>query len=664
MTLDDLLGFHRVADPQLSPDGQFVAFVVTEVERAENRTNSDIWLARADGSVAPRKLTNSPKSDSHPRWSPDGRWILFESTRDGDSQLYLVPRTGGQPRRVTSLSTGASDAVWSADGKSIAFVSEVYPEFSDRPFAEADRLNRQRDDAADKSKVKAREFDHLLYRHWTEWVGEKRKHLFVLAMNAHVEPVGDPRDVTPGENDGVPAAMSFEVGDDYAFSPDGTEIVTACPPVPIREQAWSTNYDVWAIDLRSGQRRNLTADNPAADGFPRYSPDGRYLAYRAQRVAGFEADRWELWLLDRTTGQRRSVTAHWDRSVGHFVWAPDGASIYVETPDNAEEAIFRVSLADGTATPVVQNGSNGSVSISRDGRWLAFTQAKLTQPPEVMRLDVAGGNVQAVTRLNAALLAPLAFTAPESVVVPGAGGTPVQMWIVKPPFFDPAKKYPFVFWVHGGPQGTWNDGWSTRWNAEIWAAQGYVLAMPNPRGSEGFGQQFTNEISRDWGGKVFDDLMACLAYMKQQPYVDTSRMAAAGASFGGYMMNWFQGHVHEFRCLVCHDGVYNFSTMYTSTDELWFDEHEHGIPWETPDFEKFSPHRFAADWSTPMFIVHNELDFRCPLSEGMAAFTTLQRKGIPSKLLIFPDEGHWVLKPQNSERWHREIFAWLHDYLK
>lgn len=669
MVLDDLFRFHRVADPQVSPDGRHVAYVITDVLKDENRTNSDIWLVDTDPATgeatgAARQLTNSLQHDRHPRWSPDGKWLAFESMRDGTSQVYLLPVAGGEPRKLTTLFTGASQPVWSPDGKSIAFVSAVYPEFSAKPFAESDRLNREKQEAEDNGKVKARVLDHLLYRHWDSWVEGKRQHLFVVGVNSDGGAAGEPRDVTPGDNDGVPTSDTFSAGDDFAFSPDGREIVTTEPPLPIREQAWSTNYDLWAIDLQSGQRTDLTAENLAADSFPRYSPDGRFLAYRAQTVPQFESDRWQLWLLDRKTGARRSLTQAWDAWVGTFTWAPDGKSLYIETEQRGLEPIVQVDVATGTITPVVTGGANTSLSVAANGRWLAFLHEQLTQPPEVARLRIGDTTAQPLTHANDALLAPISFTAPEAVTVAGSGGTPVQMWIVKPPFFDPAKKYPLVFWVHGGPQGAWLDSWSNRWNAETWAAQGYVLAMPNPRGSTGFGQQFIDEISRDWGGRVFDDLLACLAFMKAQPYIDPTRMAAAGASYGGYMMNWFEGHVQDFRCIVNHDGTYNFDSMYGTTDELWFDEHEHGIPWQTPDFDKFSPHRYASAFNTPMLIVHNDLDFRVPINEGMQAFTTLQRKGIRSKLVMFPDEGHWVLKPQNSEFWHKTVFEWLADYLK
>jgi dipeptidyl aminopeptidase/acylaminoacyl peptidase len=671
MELEDMFRFHRVSDPQVSPDGRHVAYVATEVLKTDNATNSDIWLLDTDPTTGaampgavPRQITHSPKQDRHPRWSPDGKWLAFESTREGASQIYLLSLDGGEARQLTTISTGAAQPVWAPDGKSLAFVSAIYAEFSNRPYREFDRLNREKDEARDKSKVKARLFDHLLYRHWDAWVEDKRQHLFVVGIGPDGTAAGDPRDVTPGENDGVPTSDTFSSVDDFAFSPDGKEITSAAPPLPIREQAWSTNYDLWTTDLATGDRHNITADNHAADSTPHYSPDGRYIAYRAQSIAQFEADRWQLMLVDRTTGRRRSLTANWDRSVSNFTWAPDSRSLFIEAEDRGTEPIFTVSVEGGAVTPLVSGGSNTAVSVTADGRWIAFLHQQLTQPPEVAALRLGNPQAQPLTHVNATLLAPIEFSQPEYVQVAGAGSTPVQMWVIKPPQFDPTKKYPLVFIVHGGPQSAWTDAWSTRWNPEVWAAQGYVIALPNPRGSTGFGQQFTNEITHDWGGRVFEDLMACLAFLKQQPYVDTTRMAAAGASYGGYMMNWFEGHTHEFRCIVNHDGVYNFDSMYGTTEEIWFDEFEHGIPWEKSDAATFSPDRFVANWSTPMLIIHNDLDFRVPISEGMAAFTALQRKGIPSKLLMFPDEGHWVLKPANSEFWHKTVFAWLAEYLK
>ncbi|MBI2513970.1 MAG: S9 family peptidase [Opitutae bacterium] len=669
LSLDDMFKFKRVSDPQISPDGRHVVYVVSEVLFAENRTQSDLWIADTTGGNV-RALTSTPKNERHPRWSPDGKWIAFESNRAGDDyQVFVLPTDGGEARPITMLSTGATSPVWSAQGDQIAFVSEVFAEFSAKPFAEADKLNKEKLEAREKSKVKAHVATQLLYRHWDSWVEDKRQQLFVVAVKDGAA-VGEPRNVTPGENDAVPTSDTFSAGDEFTFSPDGKSLAFTAPPLPTREQAWSTNHDIWLVDLETLERRRLTSA-PGAEGFPRFSPDGKTLAYRAQERSGFEAERWELKVLDLATGQSRSLTQKWDRSADAFVWAPDGKKLYFTAQDAGIEPVWAIDASGaGTVPARVTRGGGvfGSLSITADGGVLAFTQASSTRPPEVAAMNVVGAAdaaaPRALSHANDALLAGIEMNQLESVTVSGAGGTPVQMWLLKPPGFDPAKKYPLVFWVHGGPQGAWMDAWSTRWNPQIWAAQGYVLAMPNPRGSTGFGQKFTDEISHDWGGKVFTDLMNCMDWLDKQPFIDTKRAAAAGASYGGYMMNWFQGHTDRFRTLITHCGVFNLSSMYGTTEEVWFDEWEHGIPWETPDADKFSPNKFAAAFKTPNLIIHNERDFRVPINQGMELFTTLQRKGVPSKLIMFPDEGHWVLKPQNSELWHKEVFAWLAEYLK
>ncbi len=659
--LEDLFRLHRVSDPQISPDGTAVVFVVTDPDKAQNKTNSDLWIVSTVGGEA-RKLTNSPNQDRHPRWSPDGQWIAFESNRDGNYQVWVMAAGGGEARKLTNLATEATQPVWSPDGRKIAFVSAVFAEFSAKPFAESDLLNKDKLAAMEKGPVKARLFNQLLYRHWDSWVAGKRQHLFVLPVR-NAAAAGDPQDVTPGDNDAIPTSDTFTEGDEFAFAPDSQTLVFTAPPVPVRTQAWSTNHDIYAVNLASGERRQLTT-NPAADCSPRFSPDGRWLAYRAQARAGFESDRWQLQLLELATGQSRSLTGALDRSVDHFVWSPDGATIYFHTDDNAGVTLWSVATRGGEPVRLLAGGTNSEAGVSADGRTLVYTHATLSQPPEVMLWRLGQGAPLVLTHINDALLKDVQMSEPESVTVKGAGGAPVQMWIIRPPGFDPHKKYPLVFWVHGGPQGAFADGWSVRWNPQVWAAQGYVVTLANPRGSFGFGQKFTDEISRDWGGKVYEDLMACLAHLEQQPYIDPTRMAAAGASYGGYMMNWFEGHTDKFRCIVNHDGVYNLDSMYGTTEEVWFDEWEHGKPWEQAGQQKFSPHLYAANFRTPMLIIHNDLDFRVPISEGMQAFTALQRQGVPSQLLMFPDEGHWVLKPANSELWHRTIFAWLAEYLK
>lgn len=664
MELDDLFRVKRVSDPQLSPDGKWVAFVITEVDKPNNKTNSDIWIIPSDGGEA-RQLTYSPKQDRHPRWSPNGKSIAFESNRNGTYQIYVTDPESGETNQLTNISTEASQAVWSPDGKYIAFVSAVFPEFSNKPYKESDLLNKQEQDERDTGRVKARIITKLLYRHWDSWVDDKRQHIFVLPVDSRRPDSlsGEPRDVTPGDRDAVPTSETFSAGDDFDFSPDGTELAYTATPTPPHIEAWSTNHDIYTINLFTGERKQLTT-NPAADATPRYSPDGRYIVYRAQSRPGFESDRWQLILYDRATNSRRSLTENFDSWVEAFTWAADSKKLYFEAEERARKPLWSVTAKGNDAQKVVGDATNGNVEVSSNGDLLVFTHQTLMRPVEIYTASSDGKNFKQLTHVNDALFDQIAFTEPEESWYAGANNSRIQMWIIKPPMFDAKKSYPLVFWVHGGPQGAWMDAWSSRWNAELWAAQGYILALPNPRGSTGFGQQFVDEISHDWGGKVFEDLMDGLANVEKLPDIDADRMAAAGASFGAYMMNWFQGHTDKFKTLITHDGVYNFYSMYGSTEEIWFEEWEHGIPWETHDFDEYSPHKYAGKFKTPNLIIHSELDYRIPLTEGLQLFTTLQRKGIPSKLLCFPDEGHWVLKPQNSELWHKTIFEWLHEYLK
>jgi dipeptidyl aminopeptidase/acylaminoacyl peptidase len=675
MTVEDLFRFQRVSDPQISPDGKWVAYVVGTVDLAGNKTSSSIWLTPAGKQGEPRQLTNTTKKDSHPRWSPDGRRILFESNRSGDGQLWIIDVNGGEAQQLTTISTEAGTAIWSPDGKTIAFVSAVYPEYSDKPFGESDALNKKRKEEIDKNPVKAKTFTKLFFRHWNEWVEDKRQHLFVLEVSneAHgSQPVGLglPRDVTPGDRDAFPTSDTFSSGDNFTFSPDGKFLIFTA--VPKEHEAWSTNYDICRVPITGGTKdwECLTKDNPAADVAPQFSPDGKLLAYRAQTKPGFESDKWQLMVAPTDAsgavhGTPQSWSAKSDLAVGEFVWGADSQRVYCTVEKLANTQILSFGPdGEGPGVPF-DDGTRASLSISKDGKKLAFTRSFLLAPPEVnlMVQDDKSVGDGPITGANAELLSGLQPQDTEAVWV-DVEGAKMHMWIVKPPNFDPKKKWPLAFLVHGGPQGAWEDGWSYRWNARVWAAQGYVVALPNPRGSTGFGQKYVDEISGDWGGKCFDDLMAGLAYLEKLPYIDRDRMAAAGASFGGYMMNWFQGHTTKFKTLITHCGVYNFDSMYALTEELWFDEWEHGgLPWiNRESYEKFSPHRFAKNFKTPMLIIHNDLDFRVPVAEGLQLFTTLQRLGVPSKMINFPDEGHWVLKPANSAHWHKEVFAWLAKY--
>jgi dipeptidyl aminopeptidase/acylaminoacyl peptidase len=690
MTIDDLLHFKRVSDPQVSPDGNWVVYVVGVPDLEKNTIPSSLWIASTDGVGQPRQLTNAPgKKDRHPRWSPDGKSILFESNRGGSNQLWKIKLEGGEAQQVTDIATEAANGIWSRDGKKIAFVSAVWPEYSEKPYKESNELNKKRQEDTEKGPVKAKVFTKLFYRHWNEYVEDKRQHLFVLTYNPGREgklAFTEPKDVTPGDRDAFPTSDTFSTGDNFTFSPDGNYLVFTA--VPEKNEAWSTNYDLCRVPVTGGTKQweCLTQENKAADSGPVFSPGGRKLAYRAQKQPGFEADRWELMVVETNpSGQweskPRSITAKFDRWIEDYVWAADGRSLHFTAEDHASTPIFQVSLETGDirldiwgAKKGKTEATFGSPCISKNGNAKACTIASLRFPAEVIvtRLGDKGQNpviyVGEISHANTSLLQELDVPKPESVEVPVKAAN-MQMWILKPPGFDANKKWPLVYLVHGGPQGAWGDTWTFRWCAELWAAQGYVVALPNPRGSTGFGQKYINDISGDWGGKCYEDLMKGVDFLETLPYIDKDRMAAAGASFGGYMMNWFAVNTPRFKTLICHCGVWNFDSMYATTDEVWFDEWEHGgPPWggHRESYEKFSPHRKAANlgkFKTPMLLIQNDLDFRCPVSQGQELFTALQRQGVESRFINFPDEGHWVLKPKNSEYWHKEVFAWLKTHV-
>ena len=660
LELADMFKMKRVSAPALSSDGKWIAYTITTPDLEQNKNRSDLWLVSADGRTR-RQLTTNPAHDRNAVWSPDGKWLAFESNRSGNFQIWLISPDGGEARQFSDISTEASQPLWSPDGKLIAYVSDVFPEFSEKPFSESEPLNKAKLDELENGKVKAKLITGLLYRHWDSWVDGKRKHIFVQSFDG-----GDPKDLTPGNRDAVPTSSTFSSGTDYSFSPDGKEIAYTATPAVTHEEAWSTNHDIYAVPATGGSPSQITT-NPAADGYPQYSPDGKYIAYRAQSTPGFEADRWQLMLHERATGKTRSLTTNFDSSVESQVWASGSSLLYFEAEEKGNKPIFSVSKAGDDVKSLFATAVNSSINVSPDNKRIYFVHTTAARPAEIYSVDTDGKNLLKITRENDELFASIEIPAPQSVWYEAEGGTKIQSWIYKPAGMVEGKKYPLVYLVHGGPQGAWMNSWSYRWNPALWAAQGYVVMAPNPRGSTGFGQQFVNEISGDWGGKVFVDLMKGLDYSETLPYVDKNNKAAAGASYGGYMMNWFQGNAGDrFKTLVTHCGVYNFYSMYGTTEEVWFDEWDHGgTPWDNPqEYEKFSPHKYAKNFKTPNLVIHNELDYRVPFSEGMQLFTTLQRKGIPSKMLYFPDEGHWVNKPANSELWHKTVFDWLAEYLK
>ncbi len=652
MTIQDLLTAVRVTDPQLSPDGRLVAFVRTTTDLSTGKRNADIWVVPADGSAPPKALITGDKSETTPRWTPDGRQLLFISTRDGDPQVFVAGADGSGVRRVTALSAGVQEPLIVApDGQSIAFVADVFTGCAD------DACNKARAEALEKNPVKARVLDHLLYRHWVEWRNGVRHHVFVADLKG-----GAPRDVTPGDHDSPPVMQEDGA---IAFSPDGRALAFVSNREGADAEAWTTNHDIWIVPSSGGEPKQLTS-NPASDLQPLFTKDGRSVIVRAQRRPGFESDRFYLDVYDRATGTKRTVFETPDLSVSDFTISPDGQTIYFTAADHGTDNLYRVPVAGGTPAEVAKGGAIGAVNAGADA--LVFARAAMTAPAELYRLAPGGGAAQPLTHENDGWRSDVAMNPPESMTVPGAGGTPVQCWVIKPPSFDPARKYPVVFLIHGGPQGEWGDAWSARWNPELWAAQGWVIAAPNPRGSFGFGQRFVDEISQDWGGKVMQDLDAVFDAVGKLPYVDANRMGIAGASYGGYAVDWIIGHTSRFKVAVTHDGVFNLESMALATEELWFTDWEFGgAPWTDKaraNLAKWSPHRYAQNIRTPTLVITNELDFRVPVDQGLQLFTALRRNGVPSKAIVFPDEGHWVLKPLNSQFWHESVFAWIKQYLE
>jgi dipeptidyl aminopeptidase/acylaminoacyl peptidase len=648
-TATEMMKLKRVSDPQVSPDGKWVLFTATDVDAAANTRNNDLWLAPLAGGE-PRRLTNDPRSDTRGRFSPDGRRIAFVSSRDGSSQVYLLDlEGGGEPRKVSSLSTGAGGVSW-VDARRLLVTSDVYPD-----CAADDACNKKKIDEAGQGST-ARVYDGLLYRHWDTWEDHRKSHLLVVPVDG-----GAATDLTPGERDVPPFSLGGP--DDYAVAPDGSEVCFARNDDPV--EAVSTNAELYVVPTAGGPAKKI-AGSAGYDGSPQYSPDGTRIAFRAQERAGYESDRWRLKVYDRRTGTTRNLTEPFDRHVGSFAWSRDGHTLFFAAADNARQPIYAVSASGGPVRPVLEGGTFDDVQSSPDGHTLVVTQVALTHPAEIYRVNTDGTGLAAVTHANDALLAPFKLRPGESVTYAGAAGKRVQAWIVKPADFDPARKYPLLVLIHGGPQGVWGDGWTYRWNAEVFANAGYVVIQPNPRGSEGWGQSFIDDINADWGGRAYEDVMKGTDYAEGLPYVEKGRTVAAGASYGGYLIDWIAGHTDRYKALVSHDGVFDLASMYGATEELWFPEWEFKGPyWQNPEmYERWSPSRFVKAFKTPTLVVHSERDYRVPLAQGLGMFTALQRQGVPSRLLVFPDENHWVLKPANSVRWYQEVIGWLDRWSK
>jgi dipeptidyl aminopeptidase/acylaminoacyl peptidase len=701
-TFEDMMKLKRVGEPEVSPDGKWVIFSVVDVDLEANTKTPHVWIVPTAGGQE-REIIADQDAD-RPRWAPDGKRFAFLSTKSEGSQVWIadVDEAAGSVtgvHQLTHIATEAGGELWSPDGKNILFTSDVYPECAGETFAEI-ACNAREADAHEKSKVKALVFDHLLYRHWSAYKEGKRSHIFIVAPVTPTAESGGrapsalpalrpelPRDLTPDDYDSPVFSLGGQ--DDYAVSPDGQEVCYTSNHD--KNPAASTNNDLWIVSVSGGPAKNITADNPASDSSPLYSPDGRYIAYRAQQRPGYESDRLRLMLYDRKTGERKNLTEPFDHWVGTFAWAPDSKAIYFAAEHKRHSLIYVLggfSSDKGSVSYArsLVGGFDDDLTLTPDGKTLVFTRMSIKAPIEVFGADATAEGCPAgtgdvdkgkescsltkdwpLTHVNDQLLSQISMSDVEPFWFKGARGDDVEASLVKPPNFDASKKYPVKFLIHGGPQGAWGDDWSYRWNPELFAADGYVVIMINFHGSTGYGQKFIDAINGDWGGAPYEDLMKGLDYAeKTYPFIDKDRECALGASYGGYAINWILGHTDRFKCLVSHDGMFNAESAWGTTEELWFNDWEFkGTPYDNrASYEKWSPHQYAKNFKTPTLVIHGQRDYRLDVSEGFQLFTTLQMEGVPSKMLYFPDEGHWVLKPQNSRLWYKTVNAWVDQWTK
>jgi dipeptidyl aminopeptidase/acylaminoacyl peptidase len=648
ITFQDFFSMKRMSSVTVNPNGDLVAFCLTTPNIDANKFKTDIFIySLKDNTLSP--LTQDEKSSTHPVWAPDGKTLYFN--RDG--QIWKIALDGGEAVQVTHFVAGASDVVIAPGNDKLLFVSEVYPEC---PTIEC---IKQKMDSVKNSKVKARIIDHLFYRHWNRWLNGKRSHVFMADMQGNVL-----KDVTPGDYDTPPLDLGGQ--HDYVFSPDGKEICFVRNTDPM--VAASTNNDLFIYNIESGKITRLTT-NKGDDCNPTYSPDGRYLAYLSMETPGFEADRRRIMLYDRKTGKTVELTKGFTLSVGSVFWHPDKKEIYFTCGERGTVSIYKVNIRKPHIVPVLKGHTVADVQFA-NGNTLIFREQNEAMPYELFKFDLKKHRRTQLTFVNKALLDQLELPRLEPFAFVGAHGDSVHGYIMRPPFFEKGKKYPAIELIHGGPQGAWEREFHYRWNYQMFAAPGYVIFMINFHGSSGYGQAFTNAVSKDWGGAPYQDILIGTKYvLDHYKCIDPNRVGAAGASYGGFMINWIEGGEQQpFKCLVSHDGVFEQVSMYGATEELWFPEHEfNGTPWDPGSlYQKWNPAapERVRRFKTPMLVVHGEHDYRVPYTQGLQIFTALQRQGIKSKLLFFPDEYHFVVKPQNARLWWKTVHQWFADFLQ
>ncbi len=653
MTVEDMWSMKRIGGYDLSPDGKKIVFSITTYDMKSNKGNSDIWMIDSDGKNL-KPIKNSDANESSPKFSPNGMKITYET----GGQIWIADPNGNNASKLTDLYTGASGIAWAKDGRGLLFISSVYPDCLTQ------ECNKKRDEEAEESKIKAKIFTELMYRHWNDWRGDKRSHLYWMNYGTK-----EYFDVTLTSNFDVPP-IALGSANDYSLSPDGEEI--AFTMNTDKMLATSTNNDIFILrvsDINKNGKTNFKqiSTSKGNDNQPVYSPDGKYIAFCSMARAGFEADKQSLMIYNRETGELKNVTNKLDISIGQILWSPDAKFIYFDADRESFHSIYKFNLATGENTLLVKDGHNSELTINADGTKIFFKRQQSILPTEIFSINNDGTGLTKITNTNPELLAQLQFGEFDTFWSKGAGGVNVQSIIVKPPFFDAAKKYPMIFLIHGGPQGNWSDQFHYRWNMQLFASKGYVVVAPNPRGSTGFGQKFTDEISGDWGGKVYVDLMNTYDNaIKSYKFIDAKNTFAAGGSYGGYMVNWILANNTKFNALVAHASVFNLESMYGATEELWFPEWENkGTPWQNRKlYEKFSPHRYAKNFKTPTLVIHGAYDFRVPEGQAFELFTTLQRMNVPSKFLYYTDETHFVTKPQNAKLWWNTIFDWFDQFKK
>ncbi len=663
-SVHDMLAMERISDPRVSPDGSLVAFTVRATDLEANAGRFNIYVAGLDGREA-RQLTSNPAADHSARFAPDGRSLYFLSDRGGSTQVWRISleAAGGEATQVTDLPLDLEHMMVSPDGSKLVVSARV--------FADCDSLACTAARLAERAAQSAsgRIYERLFIRHWDEWKDGRRRQLLALSLAEDV--LAGERAVTASEAVLLMSGMDADSPyipwgstSDLAFTPDGAGLVFAARDVG-REEAWSTNFDLFLVPLdASSPPRNLTADNPAWDKAPVFSPDGTRLAYLAMARPGYESDRLRVVVMDWPSGERRTLTEDWELSPGSIAWAPDGRRLYATAFNRGQVSIFSVDARPGrTAGEVkllIDQGTNRSVRPHKGG--ILFTRDTLAGPVELWTADAEGRRERRVTNLNTARMDAVRTGEFEQFTFEGAGGNEVWGYLVKPVDFDPARRYPVAFLIHGGPQGSFGNHFHYRWNPQAYAGAGYAAVMIDFHGSVGYGQEFVDAIRGDWGGAPYRDLKKGLdAALERYPFLDGDRVAALGASYGGYMIFWIAGQTDRFRCLVAHNGIIDTRMAYFDTEELWFPEWEHeGTPWENPEgYSRHNPVLHVQNWTTPTLVVHSAHDYRVALTQGIGAFNALQRLGVPSRFLYFPDENHWVLKPANSILWHETVLDWL-----